>query len=96
MKRDGINYPKFKAQFALMDFEAVDDPLLMRRFEGLGPQEMPSYLYGHSVVLRASSRHLQPERSVGRDARPTRDVTRVPLPLSLARLPQRATIPHTP
>ncbi len=28
--------------------------------------------------------------------RPTRDVTRVPLPLSLARLPQRATIPHTP
>ena len=28
MKREGINYPKFKDQFALMDFEAEPMPAL--------------------------------------------------------------------
>ena len=51
MKREGVNYPKFKDQFALMDFEAEPLPAL-----SLFPMPDPRKLADWEVTLTGVGR----------------------------------------
>ena len=59
MKREGINYPKFKDQFALMDFEAEPMPAL-----SLYPVPKPCHLRDWEITLTGLGGE---RRSVDRD-----------------------------
>ncbi len=59
MKREGINYPKFKDQFALMDFEAEPMPAL-----SLYPVPKPCHLRDWEITMTGLGGE---RRSVDRD-----------------------------